>query len=239
MELKIAYIGLTILMILIVFKGGLYTIGKTFQEAQKQQKKKRLLVIGLLLWQLYIFIMASSNFLASYSFPPRFALAFILPSFIFTGIFIYKNRNNKWLQNIPQHWLIYIQSFRILVEILFVFSVTKGILHKEASIEGYNFDMILAITAPIIGLLVFKYKTLSKKWLIYWNYSGLAILASVIYVFMTSIYKPEIYGSNIPLLPIESFKYPYVLVAGFLMPLAVFIHVLSIVQLKKLNQQNE
>jgi len=222
-------------MILIVFKGGLYTISKTFQEAQKRQKKKKLLVIGFLLWQLYIFIMASSNFLASYSFPPRFALAFILPSFIFTGIFIYTNRKNKWIQNIPQHWLIYIQSFRIFVELLFVFSVAQGILHKEASIEGYNFDMIMAITAPIIGLLVFKYKILSEKWLIYWNYLGLAILASVIFVFMSSIYKPEIYGSNIPLLPMESFQYPYVLVAGFLMPLAVFIHILSIVQINILD----
>ena len=51
---------------------------------------------------------------------------------------------------------------------------------------------------------------------------------------MTSIYKPELYGSTTALLPMAGFEYPYVLVAGFLMPLAVFIHVLSIVQLKKI-----
>lgn len=183
---------------------------------------------------MYIYIMAESGLLASYSFPPRFALAFIAPSFIFTGIFIYKNRASEWLQNIPQQWLIYTQAFRIAVEVIFVYSVAEGILHKEASIEGYNFDMILGCSAPLIGLLVYKTKTLNKTHLIIWNYLGLAVLASVIFVFMSSIYKPEIYGSTTPLLPMEAFKYPYVLVAGFLMPLAVFIHVLSIVQLKKI-----
>jgi len=233
MELQLAYIGLTVLMIFIVFKGSFYTIDRTFSDIGIQKRQKRKLVIGLLLWQLYILIIANSGFLVSYSFPPRFALLLIVPSFIFTGIFIYKNRNQRWIQNIPLHWLIYVQAFRIVVELIFVFSVAKGILHKEVSIEGYNFDMILALTAPIIGILVFKLKTLSKKWLVYWNYLGLAVLASVIFVFLTTTYVPELYGSSTPLLPLEALKYPYVLIAGFLMPLAVFIHILSIVQLKK------
>ena len=237
MALQLAYIGLTILMIFTVFKGGFYTINKTFAEAEKRKSNKLKLVITLLIWQLYIFIMTSSGALASYSFPPRFALAFIVPSFIFTAVFIYKNRNNNWIQNIPQHWLIYIQTFRVLVETLFVFSVFQGILHKEASIEGYNFDMLLAFTAPIIGILVFNFKLLPKKCLIYWNYLGITVLASVIFVFMSSIYKPELYSSKTPLLPMKAFEYPYVLIAGFLMPLAVFIHVLSIVQLKNTEQQ--
>jgi len=233
MELQLAYIGLTLLMVIIVFKGGFHTINKTFPDAEIQNKKKQKLVFGLLIWQLYILIIASSSFLVSYSFPPRFALLLIAPSFIFTAIFLYKNKNQQWILNIPQHWLIYIQTFRIAVELIFVFSVAKGILHKEASIEGYNYDMVLAITAPLIGLMVFKFKLLSEKWLIYWNYLGLAVLASVIFVFLTTTYTPELYGSSVPLLPLEALKYPYVLIAGFLMPLAVFIHVLSIVQLKK------
>jgi len=232
MKLELAYIGLTIIIIFIVFKGSFYTINKTFYTIEKQHKKKRILITGLLLWQLYIFLIGSSGFLASYSFPPRVALFLIIPSFIFTVIFIFKNSDHRWIQNIPKHWLIYIQVFRIAVELLFVFSVAKGILHKEASIEGYNYDMIIAFTAPLIGLLVFKFNVLSEKWLIYWNYLGLGVLASVIFVFITTAYTPELYGSSIPLLPLESFKYPYVLVAGFLMPLAVFIHTLSIVQLK-------
>jgi len=106
------------------------------------------------------------------------------------------------------------------VELIFVFSVAKGILHKEVSIEGYNYDMVFAFTTPIIGLLIFKLKLLAEKWLVYWNYLGLIVLASVIFVFLTTTYLPELYGSSVPLLPLEALKYPYVLIAGFLMPLA-------------------
>lgn len=234
MELRIAYISLTVFMLIAIIYGGFYTIETTVKDLKEKTKKKKLLVIALILWQVYIFIMAESGIIASYSFPPRFAIALILPSFLFTGLFIYKNRTSKWIQNIPKQWLVYVQTFRVIVEIIFVYSVIEGVLHKEASIEGYNFDMIFGFTAPIIGFLVFKLKLLNNKHLMYWNYLGLAVLASVIFVFMTSIYKPELYGSTTALLPMAGFEYPYVLVAGFLMPLAVFIHVLSIVQLKKI-----
>ena len=56
---------------------------------------------------------------------------------------------------------------------------------------------------------------------------------SVIVVFMISIYNPFVFGSNTPLLTMESIMYPYVLIAAFLMPTAVFLDVLSILQLKR------
>ena len=95
--------------------------------------------------------------------------------------------------------------------------------------------MIFGFTAPIIGFLVYSKKTLSRKFIIIWNYVGISVLVSVIVVFMISIYAPNIFGSKIPLLPFESMTYPFVLIAGFLMPTAVFLHVLSIIQIKKSN----
>ena len=190
----------------------------------------------LLFLQIYIYAIAYSGVLNNFDFPPRFFIFLILPIFSFTGIYIYKNRNSDWLSKIPEHWLIFFQSFRILVESLFVATVAKGILNKEVTIEGYNFDMIFAYTAPIIGYLAYK-KIASRKVLIIWNYTGLLVIASIIFLFLSSIFNPQLFGSETMLLPVESVKYPYVLVAGFLMPTAVFIHVLSITQLTK-NQKN-
>ncbi|WP_299887391.1 hypothetical protein [uncultured Lacinutrix sp.] len=231
MLLKAAYILLTIIIILIIINIGFKTINKTFSEKVVVKKKKVTLVTGLLLWQLYVFIVASSGVLETYDLPPRFPIFLILPAFLFTAIFIYKNRNNAWIQNINPKALIYIQTFRVLVETIFVFSLSAGILHKNVTIEGYNMDMIFAFTAPIVAYLAFN--KLSKKFVVYWNYLGLLVLASVIFVFVSSIYIPEIYSANIPLIPMEAVKYPYLLVAAFLMPFAVFIHVLSIVQLTR------
>lgn len=231
-NLKIAYISLTILMIIILIIIGIKTIDKTFIDKITANKKKKTLIFGLILWQIYILIIAYSGVLNDFSFPPKFFLFLILPLFIFTGVYIYKNKNNTWVTRIPEHWLIFYQSFRILIESIFVISVSNGILNHEVTIEGYNFDMIFAYTAPIIGYLAYK-KIVSRKVLIVWNYTGLIVIASIIFLFLSSIFNPQLFGSETILLPEASVKYPYILVAGFLMPSAVFIHVLSIVQLSR------
>lgn len=235
MVLKIVYIVFTIIIISKIIFIGFKAINNTFTDESKKKKKKFWLVLGLVLWQVYIFIMAKSGLLENYDFPPRFALFLILPAFIFTGIFAYRNRNNKWLQAIPESWLLYFQSFRIIVESIFVATVAQGLLHKEVTIEGYNFDMVYAFTVPVVAYLVFYKKALPKKVAVFWNYLGLAVIASIIFLFMTSIYAPELYGATEPMMPLAATRYPYVLIAGFLMPAAVFMHVLSIIQLRKHN----
>lgn len=233
--LKAAYILLTVVMVVILIIIGVKTITKTFLEKALATTKKRNLVVGLLLWHVYVYAVSYTGILDNFSFPPRFFLLLILPQFIFTGIFVYKNRNNKWIANLPEHWLIFYQSFRILIESIFVVSVAYAILNKEVTIEGYNFDMIFAYTAPIIGYLALR-KLASIKVLIVWNYIGLVVIGSIIFLFLSSVYNPQIFGSQTMLLPESAVKYPYILVAGFLMPSAVFIHVLSIVQLSKSNK---
>jgi len=230
MGLKLAFIGLTLITTLFLIIIGFKAINNSSTNSKKDKTK---LILALIIWQIFILLVSSTNVLKSYEFPPRFAIAFIIPSFIFTGVFLFQNRNKKWIKSIPEHWIIYFQSFRILVEILFVFSVAQGIFNYHVTIEGYNFDMIFACTAPIITFLVYYKKMLPRKTLLVWNYLGLIVLASVIFLFLTSVYKPEIYGSEFPLLPLQALTYPYVLIAGFLMPTAVFLHILSILQLKK------
>ncbi|MGB0425115.1 MAG: hypothetical protein ACPGED_12360 [Flavobacteriales bacterium] len=228
--LSFGFIGLTLIVIAFLLFIGFKAIDAS---STKISRDKLILTSGLLIWHVYILALSSTEFIMDYGFPPRFALAFILPSFLFTGIFLFRSKNKTWIQSIPEHWIIYFQSFRILVEILFLFALTEGIFNPEVTLEGYNFDMIYAFSAPIVGLLVFRFKVLPRGFLKVWNYLGLVVFASIIFVFMTCIYAPELYGGASPLLPLKAFSYPYVLIAGFLMPAAVFLHVLSIVQLSK------
>jgi len=226
--LKLAYIALNLFVIFLL-------IGIGFKAIDKTDKKRKILLVGaLVVWQIYMYVLGSSGILMDYSFPPKFALLMIIPIFAFTAVFAYKNKDSEWLLKIPAAWLIYFQSFRVFVEILFVYTVAEGILHTEASIEGYNYDMLLGASAPIIALLVFQKKILSKKALVWWNLLGLTVFASIIFVFMTSLYLPQMYGSDIALLPKAFGQYPYMTVPGFLMPAAVFIHVLSLIQLRKM-----
>jgi hypothetical protein len=238
MLLKIAYLALNVLILFLLYKIGSKAIQSTFTNSASVHSKKKKLIASLLLWQVYIFVLARTGFLSNFDFPPRFVLLLIVPAFTFTGIFLYRNRNNAWIQNIAVQDLIYFQSFRVLLETLFVFSVAKGILHPNVTIEGYNFDMVYALTAAIVAFLVFNKKVLSIQVALVWNYIGLAVIASIIVVFFTTIYVPALYGSETTLMPLTFTEYPYITVAGFLMPSAVFIHVLSILQLRRKIRQN-
>jgi len=237
MDLKLGYISLSILMTVVLILIGFKAIKKTFIDKSTARKKRVILILSLLLWHAYIFAIAATGILQNYEFPPKFVQLLILPAFLFTGIFLYKNRNHPWIPNIPASWLIYYQSFRILIETLFIFSIARGIVNYHMTIEGYNYDLIFASSAPIIAFLVFQKKTLSKKVALLWNYLGLTVIAVIIFLVQSAIYLPEIYGSDTILLPKKFAMYPYVLVGGFLMPSAVFIHVLSIVQLSGSNKR--
>ena len=233
MELQLGYIGLSLLMTIIIYFIAARAINDKGNFDRKVKRKPLLLIIGLILWHLYLFLIAQSGFLQDFSFPPRVVLVVILPAFLFTGIFIFRNRNIQWIQHIPSHWLLFYQTFRILIETLFVFSVAKGVLPYHVTIEGYNMDLIFALTAPVIGFLVYKRSKHSINLAIAWNFIGLTVIATILFLFMTTIYFPQFFGSSEPLMSKEFGVYPYPLVAGFLMPSAVFMHVLSIVQLIK------
>lgn len=223
------YLVLSLLVTVLFFALIFRAISSSTKDKLTGNRYKLITLLFFALWQVYTYLIASSGYLESLEFPPRFALFLILPLFIFTFSFLISQRKKPWIKAIPMEWLIHIQSFRILVEILFVMSVSEGVLHSEVTIEGYNFDMVFGATAAIIGFAYMK-KRISEKAVLIWNYLGILVLASVIFVFTSSIYLPELYGYKTTPATVEFTKYPYILVAGFLMPIAVFIHVLSIVK---------
>lgn len=230
MDLEHLYLGLSFMMSIIAL-----LIGIRASEKDGKLRNFMFMIAGLGAWNLYLYSIASTGMLQIYDFPPRLLIFLVIPAFTFTGIFIFKNKDKKWLGRIPEHWLIFLQSFRILIELLFVYTVAKGILHANVTIEGYNYDMIYALSAIIIGFMVLRDKYAYKQLALYWNYFGLVVIGFIIFLFVTHIYFPHMYGSDNPAFPTEFGTYPYILVPGFLMPFAVFIHILSIFQLKRLH----
>ena len=77
MLLKLSYIGLSITMLTILFFIGKYAINKSVIEEPQKKKKTIQLVLGLVLWQIYLFGIVSTGFLYDLSFPPRFVVFLI------------------------------------------------------------------------------------------------------------------------------------------------------------------
>ncbi|MGB1243143.1 MAG: hypothetical protein ACPG49_11520 [Chitinophagales bacterium] len=231
--IEFGYVALVITMATIIIVGYNYALKGANTPDDLRKKYLGRLWIGLFLWFAYTFAIAKSGLLQNLDLPPRFPIFLILPVFIFIGVFLYKQQKSPVIAALPKSWLIYYQSFRIVIESLFVASVGVGVLHPEVTFEGYNYDIVFAFTAPIVAYLVFNKKILSEKVALAWNYLGLAVISVIIFLFVTTMYFPAVWGSTESIAAKGFLEFPYVLVASFLMPSAVFMHVLSIIQLSR------
>ena len=234
--LATGFTSLYALMLFIILLGYNAVLKSLNFEAAVRKKRLAYVAIAFLLWTFYIFVLSYTEVIKNLDLPPRFPLFLIIPLFIFTGFFLYTHRNNEILHAIPKSWPVYYQSFRVLVESLFIMAVAENILPYQVTFEGYNMDMIFGASAPIIAFLAFQLKVISEKVVLAWNYLGLAVLVSIIILFITTHYIPSLWGSPVSLGSIRIGEFANMLVPGFLMPSAVFMHILSILQLKQQNK---
>ncbi len=227
------YLALSIVMAALIVYFGSGITRNSYYGKRSVTTMTVVLIGSLFLWHLYAYLIALTGIPQDFSLPPKGPALLVLPAFTFIGIFMYYHRNKKWIGHIPIYALIVFQVYRIMIEILFVYSVKNGTLHPNMTIEGYNYDMVFAFTSPIIGWLVYKkikgYKTIA----LFWNYLGLLVIASIIFIVVTTVYFPGFYSNNLNSVPKEFGMFPFVLVPAFLMPLAVFIHILTILKIKK------
>ena len=188
--------------------------------------------IGAGLWLTYIAVLAHFGVFRSFAPPPRIPLLLILPAFATMFWFFKTGRHQPLLQGVPRWQPVVFQTFRIGVEFLILGVVLRGLGPKEPSFEGYNFDILTGLTAPLMALLVYKWKALSEKWVFGWNLMGLLWLVNVVFIFVSLGVAPQIWGyAQIPISP-DFGEMPYLLIAGVFMPLAVFMHAFSLAQLR-------
>ena len=230
---EIIYVLTTIVMSLIII-AGFYVSLSRYQDDKKhtssQTIKLTVCIVGALA---YLFILSKTGALVDYGMPPRFPIFLMIPFFSFCIIFFIKNKHNQFIQSIPLHWTIFYQSFRIIAELLLLYTFIKGIIPVEATFEGYNYDIVIGITAILLGILVYrtgyKYKNLLK----FWNILGILMILIVASVIATNIYQPQIWGYDSPSVQKEFVQLPYLLIPGFLAPSAILIHLVTLIQLNK------
>ena len=206
---------------------GLLTIGL---------KKANPLHVSLGVWRVYyIYLLGISMFCLftiagffpnSDTFPPRFPLMFIYNFiFLFWVLFQRVDGSLVFLRDIPLHWLVYFQSFRIVLEMVLVMLCNEKAVPEEITLHGRSFDIIVGVGALAFGYLIQKRNALGIG--IAFNVLGLASIVNIITIAIPSFPSPfRIYEVN--LLPTY---FPGILVPLFLAPVAIIIHVLSLKQL--------
>ena len=192
----------------------------------------KVLIISLV-WLLVQGAITYSGFYTKITTPPRFVLL-IVPVFAFLILLFFTKSGKAFIDGLNLKWLTSIHTIRIPVEFglhtLFIYSLIPQIM----TYEGFNFDIIMGITAILILLFGWSGGVPRKKMQLAWNFLGLILIFTIITISILSAQTPlQQFGFDQPNIAVLYF--PYSWLPAYVVPIVVFSHLASIRKLLKLN----
>lgn len=227
---------LVLILLLIIIKFLRVSLVLTFENKNKSVKYFIVYAFGLLLWLLFLAVISRLNFLDKFSAMPPHMLVVILPPLIFAIVLFLSKPVLRWLHNVPLQNLIYIQTFRVAVELILWLLYRNRVIPVQMTFEGCNYDILVGLSALFTAYYFDKgYEFFKNRWvLIIWNVAGLILLGNIVIVAILSTPLPFRQFMNEPANTVI-FYFPFVLLPGFLVPVAYTMHLLC---LKKLLAKN-
>lgn len=189
-------------------------------------RKAALLLIG---WVIVLGILSIRGFFSDFTrLPPRLIIALLIPLPIVL-LFIRSRAGKQLLQHIQPQWLLYWQSFRILVEIALWLLVRNGALPVQMSFEGRNFDVLSGLLAIPVGYYCFVKKSWPPVAVLLYNIAGLILLLNIVTIAALSLPTPLRVFHNQPDSSLVT-TFPFIYLPGVLVPLAYTLHIFSLRQ---------
>jgi len=227
---KLLWFSLSLACILIIAFGLQKVLQKTSWEKAKRQRIIFISSFVILVWVCLISVLAYKGFFSDFSkMPPKALLALLLP-LPFALLIAFSKTGTKLLQLVPPQWLVFMQSFRIFVEILLWLAFTANLLPVQMTFEGGNFDILSGVLALPVGYLLLKKKSFAPKLAIAFNVIGILLLLNILIIAVLSMPTPFRYFMNEPYNTIVA-TFPFILLPGLLVPIAYSFHIFSLRQL--------
>ena len=225
---QILFIILSVACVYLIYQGLQHGL-KNFDDKERKKINLRFVWTNII-WAVTLAGLSLSGFLSEFSmFPPRMFIVLVIP--LFTIIFLtFSKTLTVILAGIPPAWIIYIQSFRIVVEVLLWILFLDNFLPIQMTFEGRNWDILVGITAPVIGYLCFYGGRYRRNLGIIWNILGLLLLLNIVIIAVLSMPTPARVFTNEPANTIVA-TFPFVLLPGVLVPVAYTMHIFSLKQL--------
>lgn len=224
------FVLLSLICLILVFK-GIQSATRNWQQKSQKTIKRRFL-IGIVVWLLFLALVSVTGFISYFnSIPPPFIVV-IIPPIVLLIILSRSKLMAQLLKSVPKEHVLYLQSFRIIVEVFLWFLFLENIAPIQMTFEGLNFDILAGLTAPFAVLLFLKTGKLKKTGLLIWNVFGLLLLANIVSIALLSTPSPFRVFMNEPANTFIT-QIPFVLLPGLLVPLAYYLHFFSIRQVLK------
>ncbi|HEB61736.1 MAG TPA: hypothetical protein ENI82_01160 [Bacteroidetes bacterium] len=200
-------------------------------EKDKAKKIKQYTLVGLLLWLGILAILNIEGYYQNEALVGfRVLMVFIPPFLLISYLMLSKRFAKNVLSLLPGKWLIHIQSFRIVMELIFWLGYIGGFVPFQMTFEGFNFDIMVGITAFIAGSVFFVKGRFRKFEVFIWNIFGLALLLNIFVIGFLSVPSSFRVFMNEPANKMLG-NFPFIWIPGFIVPFAFAMHVFSIKQI--------
>lgn len=210
---------------------GIRYAGKQLEWSEKRQKRtSRYIVLGISIWLALLLILTYTGSFDSFEvFPPRIFYIFFPPLLVIL-FFLFWPPLGNFLKVIPASWLVYVQGFRIIMELFLWLGYKAGFVPLQMTFEWLNYDIIVGLTAPMAGFSFFGRRRYHRFQAILWNIFGMALLCNIVLIAMLSMPSPIRVFMNEPSNIFIS-EAPFTWIPGFIVPFALAMHLFSLRQL--------
>src|SRR5277367_3830529 len=179
-------------------------------------------IAGSIVWMCIQSAVALSGFyLVTNTLPPHFLVAVAPPLLFIVGLFLIA-AGRRFFDGMDLKWCVLFHSIRIFVEInlywLFLYKQVPALMTFEAG----NLDILVGISAPIIW---WAYSTghIGRRGLLLWNsICLLSVLNAFGRAMLSAPFPFQRFAFDQPTVAILSF--PFVLLPAFIVPAAIFCH---------------
>lgn len=223
-----------ILLVLALFSTLMFALRYAFYRLEVDTPKRRqfrwYITGGFVIWLVLLGLLSFGGFFREFStLPPRILIA-IIPPIVLTIWLMFSESFGNILRVIPLSWPIYIQSFRILMELFLWMGYQGGFVPEQMTFEWLNHDIIVGITAPMAGFVFFGRNRYRRFEAIIWNIFGIILLAIIVFISTVSTPSPLRIFMNDPANTFMA-EFPYIFIPGFIVPFALAMHLFSLRQL--------
>ena len=186
-----------------------------------------ILLSAIVLWLCLTASLSLSGFFMNFNaLPPRIFFA-IFPITLLLIAIALSSKATLYLAAIPQTWLINIQAFRVVMEIVLWLLASQHVIPEIMTWNGRNFDILIGATAPFVAYAYSASKDWGRKVAIIWNVLGILLLINVFIHGLLSAPTPfRVFFTT----PANTFvgSFPYIWLPAFVVPCAVLFHILSL-----------
>jgi len=174
-------------------------------------------------------VLAGSGVLLQEGFPPRPFLV-VLPALVTAVVLARSKGVGRLLPHVPLWQPVAAQAFRIPVEGMLFWLCVSGFVPRQMTFEGMNFDVVSGVLALPVAWMLARGRG-GRGLGVAYNVLGLVLLATIVTISILAAPGPQQRFTDGPpnLLPAT---FPMVWLPVFLVPLALFLHLISLRQLR-------